>query len=56
MERPTAIPSTPRTNNKGNFTGKLSGSFFLPSYDSFHWVVLSLKSVSKANFESLASI
>ncbi len=53
---PTAIPSTPCTSNKGNFTGSVTGSLFLPSYEGFHSVVLGLKTTSSANFDSLASI
>ena len=29
--RPTAIPSTPCANNKGNFIGKVTGSRLRPS-------------------------
>ena len=31
VESPTAIPSAPCANNKGNFMGKFTGSFFRPS-------------------------
>jgi hypothetical protein len=31
VAKPTAIPSTPCANTKGNFTGKVIGSLFLPS-------------------------
>ncbi len=31
VESPTAIPSAPCANNKGNFIGNVTGSFFLPS-------------------------
>ena len=53
---PTAIPSTPWASNKGNFTGSVTGSLFLPSYELFHAVVLGLKTTSRANFDNLASI
>ena len=31
VDKPTAIPSAPEVNNIGNFTGRLTGSLFLPS-------------------------
>ena len=31
VDKPTAMPSAPWANNNGNFTGKLIGSFLLPS-------------------------
>ena len=54
--RPTAIPSAPCASSKGNFTGRVIGSLFLPSYDIFHSVVFGLNTVSRANFERRASI
>ena len=54
--RPTAIPSTPSARRSGNLTGRATGSLFRPSYESFHSVVLELKTTSSANFESRASI
>ena len=56
VERPTAIPSTPWANNKGNLTGNVSGSFPLPSYEEFHLVIFLLKATSKANGVNLTSI
>ena len=53
---PTAIPSTPCANNRGNFTGNVTGSLFLPSYEDFHSVVFGLNTTSFANLESRASI
>ena len=31
VDNPTAIPSAPCANNKGNITGRFTGSFLLPS-------------------------
>ena len=56
VDKPTAIPSAPWANNRGNMTGKLIGSFLRPSYEACHSVILGLNTTSKANLESLASI
>ena len=54
--RPTAIPSTPWANNKGNFIGKVMGSRLRPSYEGFQFVVLGLNTTSRANLDKRASI
>ena len=56
VERPTAIPSAPWASNSGNLTGRETGSFLRPSYESCQLVILGLYTTSKANLESLASI
>jgi len=55
-ESPTAIPSAPNASRRGNLTGKVTGSLFRPSYESFHSVVFELKSTSLANPESRDSM
>ena len=56
VESPTAIPSAPCANNKGNITGRLIGSFRRPSYEACHCVIFGLKTTSKANLDNRASI
>ena len=50
------LHSTPCASNKGNLTGRVSGSLFLPSYESLHLVVFGLNTTSKANFVKRASM
>ncbi len=54
--RPTAMPSTPCASNRGNFMGRVSGSWLRPSYESIHSVVLGLNATSSASFERRASM
>ena len=53
---PTAMPFAPCASKRGNLTGKVSGSIFLPSYDGWKVVVFGLNTTSNANSDRRASM